>query len=145
MEDSPGLRNMVINTHPGKTVKVQIIRAGRPLTLSVTIRELAVEKEIKKVEYNNVLNGVEVEELNPDIRASLNIPADVKGVVVAGINEDSPAADVLVKHDVIQEINRKTVSGLGDYKKIVSGIGPSDTVLLLIYRDGGFAYVTIAP
>lgn len=145
VEDSVSLRNMVVKAHPGKMVQVQVIRAGRSLTLSVTLRELAGKKEIEKTESNNALKGVHVEELTPDIRAALKIPTDVKGVVITKLIEDSPAAEVLMKDDIIQEIDRKPVSDLGDYKKVVSGIGPSDTVLLLIYRNGGFAYVTVTP
>jgi Do/DeqQ family serine protease len=145
VDNSLGLRNMVVNTQPGKTVEVQVVRAGKPLTLKVTLRELAAKKEIRKAGYNNVLKGVHVEELTPDIRAGLNIPAEVKGVVVTGISSESPAAEVLLKNDIIQEINRKSILNLGDYEKIVSRIGPSDTVLLLIYRNGDYAYVTITP
>ncbi len=145
VENSLSLRNMVVNTPPGKTVMVQVVRRGRELTLSVTLRELVEKKEIAKTAYDNVLKGVQVEGLTPDIRASLHIPADVRGAVVVEISDESPAAEVLMKNDVIQEINRKPVSNLADYEKIVSGIGPSDTVLLLIYRSGGYAYVTITP
>jgi Do/DeqQ family serine protease len=145
VESSLSLRNMVVGTPPGRKVSVQVIRRGKELTLSVTLRELVEKREITKTEYDNVLKGVHVEELTPDIRASLNIPADVRGAVVAEISDESPAAEVLMKNDVIEEINRKPVSNLAEYEKLVSGIGPSDTVLLLIYRNGGYAYVTIAP
>jgi Do/DeqQ family serine protease len=145
VENSLSLRNMVVETPPGKTVAVQVIRGDKEFTLGVTLRELVEQKEIEKTEYDNVLKGVHVEELTPDIRANLNIPADVRGVVVAEITEDSPAAEVLMKNDVIQEINRKPVSNLRDYENIASRIGPSDTALLLLYRSGGYAYVTITP
>lgn len=145
VENSLTLRNLVVDTPPGRTVEVQIIREGKPLTLKVTLRELAEKKEIRKTEYQNVLKDVQVEELTPDIRASLNVPADVKGVVVTEIGEESPASDVLMKNDIIQEIDRKPVSTLSDYEKMVSGIGRSDSVLLLIYRNGEYAYVTIKP
>ncbi|MEJ2695177.1 MAG: DegQ family serine endoprotease [Candidatus Sulfobium sp.] len=145
VENSLSLRNMVVNTPPGKTVDIRAVRGGRQLTIKATLSELTEKKEVRKTEYENVLRGVHVEELSPDIRANLNIPADVKGVVVAEISEGSPAAEVLMKNDVIQEIDRKPVSNLGDYEKIVEGIGPSSSVLLLIYRNGGYIYVTIKP
>lgn len=145
VENSLSLRNLVVETPPGRTVDVQVVREGKQLTLRVTLREMAEKKEIRKTEYENVLKGVHVEELTPNIRATLNIPTDVKGVVVTDISGESPASEVLLKNDIILEINRKPVSTLSDYERIVSGIGASGSALLLIYRNGDYAYVTIAP
>ena len=47
------------------------------------------------------------------------------------------------KNDIIEEVDRKQVKGLKDYEGIVSKIRPSDTVLLLLYRNGGYIYVTV--
>jgi S1-C subfamily serine protease len=45
--------------------------------------------------------------------------------------------------DVIQEINKRTIRSAQDYDKAVSKLGEHDTVLLLIYREGGSIYLTI--
>jgi len=145
VEDTTGLRNMVANTAPGKIVPTKVIRQGKEETLNVTVGELPTKMMAKKVELNNVLNGVQVQELKPDLRASLNIPANVGGVLVVGVNEDNPAYGLVSKNDVIEEVDRKPVKDLKDYEEIVSKIKPSDTVLLLLYRDKGHIYVTIKP
>lgn len=143
VEDTTSLRNMVADTAPGKTVPTKVIRQGKMETFTVVIGELPAKIMPKRVEHNNVLNGVQVQELTPDIRASLNIPADVEGVLVADVSEDNPAYGLVSKNDIIEEVDRKPVKGLKDYERIVSKIGPSDTVLLLLYRERGHIYVTI--
>jgi serine protease Do len=143
VEDTTSLRNMVANTVPGKAVLTRVIRQGKEETLSVTIGELPAKMMATKVEHNNVLNGVQVQELNPDMRSGLNIPADLKGVLVTDVSEDSTAYGLVSKNDVIEEVDRKPVKDLKDYEEIVSKIRPSDTVLLLLYRDGAHIYVTI--
>jgi Do/DeqQ family serine protease len=143
VEDTTTLRNMVANTAPGKTVKTTVIRNGKEETLALTIGEFQEKKPVKKTEYNNALKGVEVQELTPDLRESLNIQAGTEGVLVVNVSEDSPAYGFLMKNDVIEEVDHKPIKGVKDYGEIVSTIGPSDVALLLIYRDGGNIYVTI--
>jgi serine protease Do len=143
--DGTGLRNMVANEAPGKTAQIKLIRLGKTETLSLTIGELPSKVVAKKaVEHNNVLKGVQVQLLTPDLRAALNIPADVEGVLVAGVSEESPSYGVISKNDVIEEVDRKPVKDLKDYEGIVSKIRPTDAVLLLLYRNGGYIYVTVS-
>ncbi len=143
VEDTTGLRNMVANAAPGKAAKIKVIRMGKAEMLTVTLGELPTKTMVTKSEHINVLKGVQVQELTPDLRASLNIPGDMEGVLVADVSEDSASYGLVAKNDVIEELNRKQIKGLKDYEQIVSEIGPSDTVLLLLYRGGGFIYVTI--
>ncbi len=143
VEDTTGLRNMVANTAPAKSVRAKVIRQGKEETLTVTVGELPAKKMVAKAEHNNVLNGVQVQELTPDLRAALNIPADVEGVLVVNVTEESPSYGLVSNNDVIEEIDREAVKGVKDFEDIVSKIGPSDMVLLLLYRNGGHIYVTI--
>ena len=143
VENTTSLRNMVANTAPGKTVSAKVIRHGKTETLTITLAEFPEKKMAKEVEHNNVLRGVQVQELTPDLRASLKIPADVAGVLVVSVGEESPSNGLVSKNDVIEEIDRKPIKGLKDYEEIVSKIGPSATVLLLLYRNGGYTYITV--
>lgn len=151
VENSATLRNMVAAIAPGKTVKLRVVREGRDETITATTGEFPVKKpaakksEPKKSEYNNALKGVNVQEVAPDLRESLNLPGEIKGVIVVNVAEDSPARDTLTKGDVIQEINRRPISGLKDYEAIASKIGPGESVLLLVYRGGAHVYVSIKP
>lgn len=141
--DSTSLRNMVSATPPGKKVDFKIIRDGKEQTITVTLGEYREKKIVKKTEYNNVLKDVTVQELTPDLREKLNFPENLSGVVVTDIGPDSPAQGLLQPGDVIQEINKMMIRSAQDYDKGVSKLGVHDTVLLLIYREGGSIYLTI--
>jgi serine protease Do len=143
--DSTALRNMVAATAPGTKVDVQIIRDGKKQTITMTLGEFKEKKIVKVSEADNVLKGVTVQELTPSLQDRMNLPENLNGVVITGISQDSPAQGLLQPNDVIQEINRKPIQSAQEYEQIVSKIGEKDTVLLLIYRDGGSVYLTIKP
>jgi Do/DeqQ family serine protease len=143
--DSTSLRNMVSADSPGTKVDIKFIREGKVQTVSITLGEYKEKKVIKKTEYENVLKGVTVQELTQGIRDKLSLPENMNGVVITDIAVDSPAQDLLQVSDVIQEINRNPIQSAQDYDQIVSKIGKNDTVLLLIFREGGSIYLTIKP
>ncbi|MBI5664018.1 MAG: DegQ family serine endoprotease [Nitrospirae bacterium] len=145
VEDATSLRNMVAGRPPGKTVTVKIIREGKEKTLSVNLGELPKTSVSQKSEIGNVMEGVYVQDITPEIRKGLDIPNKVTGVIVTNIDEESPAAEVLKQNDVILEINRKSIFNVKDYETLVNRVKPEDSVLLLVYRTGGFIYVTINP
>jgi serine protease Do len=139
------LRNMVANTAPGQEVVIKIIRGNKTETKKVTIGELPSEmQKPSKVEYNNLLRGVTVQNLASDIYESLNLPKRLKGVVVSGIDEESPAAMALERGDVIQEINKQKITSVKSYENIVAKIKPEENILLLVFRGGSSIYVTLA-
>jgi serine protease Do len=145
VEDTRHLRNMVANTPPGKRVQVKIVREGKEKILNVVLGEFPEKMAAKKGIYDNVLRGVHVQALTEELRGKLNIPERVKGVIVTEVEPDSPAFGILKRNDVIQEINRKSINDIEDYEDIVSTIGSDESILLLVYREGGYIYITIKP
>jgi serine protease Do len=143
--DSTGLRNMVAGMAPGTKVDIAVLRDGKEKTLSVTLGEFKEKKVIKKTEYENVLKGITVQELTPSLRDKLDLPENLNGVVITAMSSDSPAQGALQPNDVIQEVNRYAIQSAQDYDQVVSKIGEKDTVLLLIYREGGSVYLTLKP
>src|SRR5207245_3568432 len=55
------------------------------------------------------LAAIHVEELTPQMARQLDLPSNVQGVLVTGVDPDSGVAE-LQKGDVIEEINQKTVT-----------------------------------
>ncbi|HEX8949960.1 MAG TPA: DegQ family serine endoprotease [Dissulfurispiraceae bacterium] len=137
-------KNMVAMTKPGAAVPIKLVRDGIQLSAKVTIGELPIEPQmITTAEYANVLKGVSVQELTEDILRKANITKKIQGVVVSGIEEDSPALGILAKGDIITEVNRKAVADVKEYSSIVSTVGKGQDVLLLIVRGGVSQYITI--
>jgi serine protease Do len=145
VEDSTSLRNMVSAAAPGKTMELKIIREGKEQSVVATLAEFKEQTAVKKVEYNNVLKGITVQELTASLRDQINVPENMNGVVITDVGPDSPAQGILQAGDVILEVNRHEIKNLKDYDQLASKIGEKDSVLLLIYREGGTIYITIRP
>ena len=145
IDDPNQLRNMVANTEPGKEVEMTIIRENKTEKKRVTIGELPTEMQKSSTsEYNNLLRGVSIQDLTPELMNRLNLPKRLKGVVVTDISEDSPAVMALTQGDVIQEINRQKITNVKEYETIVSKLNPDEDILLLIYRNGSSIFITLS-
>ncbi len=144
VSESPNsLRNMVAATLPGEKISLIVVRDGKEETIMMTIGEMPGKMAEVRSGFKNALAGVHVQNLTPEIRGRFNIPQKAGGIIVANVEDDSLAAGMLKKGDVIQEINRKPVRETGDYEDVVSGIGDKENILLLVYRGGGYIYVTV--
>jgi serine protease Do len=80
--------------------------------------------------------GVETHEVTPENAKELKLPAE-RGVVVAGVTEDSPAATAGLKEkDVITEVNGQRVEGAAQFRRIIHEIPAGRTAQLTVWRDG---------
>lgn len=139
------LRNMVASTTPGEKHTLVVLRDKKRVPITVTIGELPADlQQVKADIYENVLKGVIVQDLNPEIAEKLNVPERVQGVVVKSIDRESPGAGIVVPGDVIQEINRNKITSVKDYLDVVSELKKGDDVLLLIFRKGSSVFLTIS-
>lgn len=144
VEDPSGLRTMVAATAPGKDVPVKVLREGKPVTLKVTIAELTSEIAKQSGDFDNNLKGVHVQDITPELKKTLNLPKRISGVVITEIDDDSPADGILIRGDVIMEINRKPISNTKDYSTAAAKIKTGQAVLFLIYRNGSTIYLSLS-
>ena len=146
VSDPNELRNMVANTQPGAMVPITVIREGKQITLRVKIEEQPKGGAAKaaKPALENALSGVDVQDITPSVRGAMNLPARIKGVVVTQVAEDSPAQGVLDRGDVIMEVDHKKVTNVKQYLEEAGKIGKSQSVLMLIYRQGQVFYLTLS-
>ncbi len=144
VKDVRQLRNMVAESAPGKEIPVKLIREGKTKIIEVKIVELPSEIVAQSQSIDNHLKGVSVQSLTPQLKDSLNIPKRITGVVVTDIDEDSSAAGVLIKNDIIMEINKKQISSITDYEEAVSRISQNENILVLVFRKGSTLYVTLS-
>ncbi|HMK59974.1 MAG TPA: DegQ family serine endoprotease [Dissulfurispiraceae bacterium] len=144
VSDAAALRNTVAAIAPNTSVIVKLLRDGKPVSIKVNIGELPVSMQKLGKEYDNLLKGVQVQDISPEIRKELNIPKQISGVVVTDIDESSSAEGVLTRGDVVLQINKMVVKTVKDYEKTASSIKAGEDILLLIYRNGSTFYATIS-
>jgi serine protease Do len=115
------------------------------LTKTIVIGELPVVSKVpSQVQYDNLLKGVAVQDLTPQIYSRFKLPDKMSGVIVSNVSSDSPASLLLVQGDVIMEINREKITNTEDYETIVSQLKPDEDILLLIFRNGSSLFVTLS-
>jgi len=117
VDDSHSLQLAVVGSASGSTATAKLIRNGAEKTVSLKLAELpgsvaqnGIPKTPPASTATDALDGVSVDDLSPDARRQLGIPADLKGAIVTDVGQNSNAADAgLHPNDVIVEINRQAV------------------------------------
>jgi len=147
------LRNMVAQSKVGSEVEITVVRNSKYNKLRIVVDELPTEfSEVasalpeEKPDDVKALAGITVTGLTGAIAKQLGIAQSEKGVVVLNVDSDSPAQEAGIKKgDVIQEIDRKRIYSIDDWKKVVSGIKPDEMVVMFINRGGRKFYVALKP
>ena len=146
VNDNNDLRNTISQMAPGTTVKLDIWRDGKTQDYNVTLGELPAEKaaaEGSDVTGTSEIQGIEVQDVTPEILQQLNLPAGTHGVVVTAVDPSSAAAAAGVSRgDVIQEINHKSVATSAQYKQLMSGTN-GQPILLLVNSGGVTHYLVV--
>lgn len=143
VKDASNLRNMVADIMPNTDVSVKVLRDEKTRTFRVTISEMPAETQTISKTFDNQMKGVHAQDITPSLRKSLNIPGRISGVVITDVEDESPAAGILMRSDIIMEINRNRIANVKDYEKTLSGIKPDESILLLIFRKGSSIYITL--
>jgi serine protease Do len=146
--DSGQLTAMVTNINPGTEVALDILRDGKPMTIHLTLGErpanLSVTPGVGKAPSEGALRGITVQNLTPDLRDQLGLPASVHGVVISELDPSSPAAQGgLQPGDVIETINRHPVNSVADFNHLAAEA--KGQTLLRINRQGNGVFVVITP
>lgn len=145
--NSNQLRNEIAGVHPGEKIPIEILRKNKKIILNVTLsgrNQDAVRSKQKNdgpLSDNNKEDvatklGIKAGTITPAIRESLNLSANVSGVIILDVNPNSQAYEEgLTSNDIILEINRKSVASISDFQKHLKDLKPGHTVLFLIQRD----------
>jgi serine protease Do len=118
VDDGHSLQLAVAACAPGSTATVKLIRSGAEKTVTIKLAELPGSpvpndnpQNATGSTTNDALDGVTVDDLSPDARQQLRIPADVQGAIVTDVTQDSNSAEAgLHPNDVIVEINHQPVA-----------------------------------
>src|SRR5262249_48833431 len=85
----------VSQTPPRTSVKLGVWRDGKLQDMTVNLGELpekSAKEEGEEAKGNSALEGVDVDNITPDIAQQLNLPSGTHGVVVTDVDPSSPAA-----------------------------------------------------
>jgi serine protease Do len=146
VNDPAALQFLVSEIAPGANVPVTVVRNGSRRTVNVAIGDLAkaeVPAETYVIEDNRFLQGASVADLSPVLRDSLEVPDNIDGVVVAGVENNSAAASTgLRPGDIIVAINNTRIPDLAEFKKILQTMN-GRKMEISIYRQGMILNMTL--
>ncbi|MBF0461373.1 MAG: DegQ family serine endoprotease [Magnetococcales bacterium] len=139
------LPSIVAETPIGKKVKVDLIRAGKPLVLDVVVAEMKEKaSEVAEEKGDASSFGANVRTLTPELREQLELEESVHGVVVTSVDPGSSAATAgLQVKDVVAEINRKPVRDIADFRRALQDTKAGDALLILLFRGGEPLYLAV--
>src|SRR5438874_994037 len=157
------LRNMVGQTELNKNVELEIVRDAKPLKVTTQIKEQPQDNQTSDVSprrgpsqpqtprppseeepAGGPLSSIHVGELTRELARQLDLPPNVRGVLVTGIDPDSGAAE-LQKGDVIEEINQQPVASVTDYKEIAASLDLSQPQVLSVCRHRARSFLVLRP
>jgi len=138
------LPNVVATTPVGREVALSVMRDGKSTPLTVKVGQLPESKEAAaESEKVPAKLGLTVAPVTPKLAEEMGLK-DKKGVVVRGVEADSPAADAGIREgDVIVEVNRHAVQNAADLKQQLDEHKKGTPVLMLIHRGDASMFVTV--
>ena len=155
MRDLP---RVVADTPVGKQVPVVVIRKGKEDTKTVTLGRLedgekvavaAAPKDDGTADKPVVKKtlGLELANMSDDLRRRYKIKDTVKGVVITGVDANSPASDKrLTPGDVIVEIAQEAVADTDDLQVKIDKLkknGRKSALLLVAGADGELRFIAL--
>ena len=152
--DSSDLPPIVGAMAPGTKVSIEVIRDGKPRTVTATLNQLTEATAGPAVGADgaprpaaaaqaNAL-GIVGEDLDPQQRSRLGLEVG-EGVLVARVEGVAAREAGLRPGDVILAVGRNDVSSAATLNAQLRAFGTGKPVMLLVRRGGGTQYLTINP
>jgi Do/DeqQ family serine protease len=139
INDASGLAKNIGLREIGEEVTLKIVRDGKTMTLDAEVGEppdsMASDGSAGGP-GNELLEGIKL--TNLDQRSELH--GEVKGVLVAGVEQNAPASRYLQEGDVITSVNRQPVSNMEAFRQAASG---AEKLLLHVRRGDSGLFVLI--
>src|SRR6476646_1926471 len=145
MDNSGQLQAAISAQRPGDKVTLTVMREGKGLTLPVTLESINKKSEAASAgsgeAHGKARWGVALENLTPELRDELQLPSEVKGVVVSQVQPGSPADNAGIgRGDVILEVNRHQVQTSEDVKRELGNVPSGKDAMVLIWSNGGSSF-----
>ena len=151
INDSSSLVKVVGDSDVGKDVSVLIWRDGNKKKVTVTLGRLETvqisdERNQRRTNKVNQYAGMSFTDLNDEIRKRFDLSEDTIGVVVIGINDDSPAAaSGILAGDIIQKVDQVDIQNSTQILKLIEEAKNKNksSILFLIKRGSNVRFIAI--
>ncbi len=146
VENVASLRNTIAMTAPGTKLVFKIIRDGKNYSIPVTIGEQPADfaSMAKSVGASPLAKmGLTLQNLTPELAEQFGYQKG-QGVLIAGVDPDSPAGQVgLQAGQLIEEVDKVRVHNLKELKKVLRRSRHKKQVLLRVRAGEYSQYVVL--
>ena len=151
INDSSSLVKVVGDSEVGKEVDILIWRDGNQKTLTVKLGrlenvQLSNEKNQNRSSKINEYAGMSFTDLTNEIRKRFDLSDESIGVVVVGVNDNSPAAERGIKPgDIIQKVDQVDINTSKEILKVVDEAKnkKKSSILFLIKRGLNVRFIAL--
>ncbi|HUX66672.1 MAG TPA: trypsin-like peptidase domain-containing protein [Terriglobales bacterium] len=155
IDSATALQLATASVPPGSTVKLGVLRDGKPLTLAPVLG-IAPQDEAASAAGaaatatpHGVRLGVGLTDLTPALRDRFQLPDTVHGALIRSVTPGGPAYNAgLVPGFVITEVNRVPVANTDALNAQLQKLPPGQDVLLRVVNggaQGGGTYIVVHP
>lgn len=135
---------LVADTPVGTVVEIEVLRAGKLITVSAKIDELKeVVSSDQQADIESDLLGAFAQDVTDEIARALGLEQS-RGVIVSAVQSGSPAERAgLARGDIILEIGDRVLTDHSDYLKVIEELKKGVPVLALIRRQEGTRFILL--
>jgi serine protease Do len=142
VSDAGELQVEVGQKTPGATIKLEIIRDGKNLSVPVKLEAMGSRdkqgNEVSENDHGKMHWGLGLGDLNPELREQLQAPKDLHGAVIEQVQPGSSADNAgLQRGDVIVQVNRHEVQSGADVQQALASVPKGKDALILVWSNGG--------
>jgi serine protease Do len=149
VSDASQLQIEVGQKQPGSSIRLQVLRDGKNVSVPVTLEEMGSRDHQGKeaVRSNGKPRwGLGLTDMTPELREQLQASGDVHGAVVEQVQPGSSADNAgLQRGDVIAEVNRHPVQSAADVQKALSAVPKGQDALVLVWSNAGSTFRVLHP
>ncbi|MBI3091737.1 MAG: DegQ family serine endoprotease [Candidatus Tectomicrobia bacterium] len=145
VDDSHTLPRLVARVAAGKSVSLEVIRDGKRLQLSTTIRVLSEEPAAggQAPQEPSSQLGLRLQELTPELAARFGVESRA-GLIVVELEPGSAAERAGVQRgDVLLEANHKPLRSVRDLREALRNVPKGRALLVVLERNGRSLFTAI--
>ena len=137
------LPRIVASTNVGSTVKAELFRDGKTISVNVTVGELEEEIAGLPTKVDKGVHGLGLSNITPELQKSLELESK-RGVVITSITPDTPASrSDLRRGDLILEVNGREIEDVGAFRETLAKLKDLNILRLLVQRQSNLFYTTL--
>lgn len=122
VDNVDGFGYRLMTAASGKTIAIDYLRDGK--VLKTTINLEAVPQSAlgtpEAIIIDGPFSGAKVLELTPQNSRRYRVPMNVKGVVIDGVDNNSPAAYLFQRGDIVRAVNGTEIKTVAGLKQVLS-------------------------